>query len=660
MALNSRMQAIIDNLNSDINEQDLNRDSILKRLEETKTKINRFYDLKADEFNSKEYTEMTLDSNGNEIENKISVSLNQDDDNETKRLKLEQGYNKVDTANSAKYSFDKERYEQRKQEYEEKIKSNPKLASNAKFRAPKEPTTLNSNFQKSLQNAVKENEQKQISLKKEAETVLKIKSKLIENTQKIAERMKAEMDNITSKKAEVEKEVEDVKEKINEENENYNKIKENLDNIKEEIENKKAEAEKYNEDWRNKLQEVQEKRKELQAAIDAGKPKEEIEKLEEEIKKLGDKCVEIGDLSEECLKASSDLEKEYTKKEANELTNAMNNLTSLNSLKIAKEDELKSIPDNAMYEEFFKELGNIKSGLEVSLENDIQTFTEKFAEVEIDMTEETISKSENIEEVANEEKNTKADKSESKSNASSVVSNEIDEEELEENGLLDITDRKSSNEIANKFMNASLDEQEKFLKYYGYEDLAKSAEHLGPFARAKLAKCLEEHFNNNIPIPIDFLQAVTSVSDTNIDYRKFFDKNNNPLMFNKLDVDTLRDVQQVISDFNANKANMSKDEIEFFDKNFMSFIKNGALLQNVKTGKIRGFLQGLGTKSTVRKNILNAMSSYTRENANNISKKENVSNKLRDRLGLQIKDPSTSIEETRLNRKVRSKEELNR
>lgn len=662
MALTNEMQNILDNLKSDINEQDLNRESILQRLEVTKTKINRFYDSKAEEFNEKGYAEVALDDAGNEVENKIQISLNPDDDNETKRLKLEQVYNKADTANSAKYSFDKEKYEQRKKEYEEKIKNNPKLASNSKFREPKEPTTLNADFQKSLKDAVKENEEKKMSLKKEAETVLKIKAKLIENTQKIADRMKTEMEGITAKKETVKNELDYIKNKITAENEKYKKIKNELDDTKKEIEDKNSEAEKYNEDWKVKLQEVQTKRKEIEEAINAGKSEDEITKLKEEDKKLGEECLELGDLSELASQEAEKLQKEYNKKETADLAKSMNNLTSLNSLKIAKEDEFKSIPDDATYQEFFKELENIKSGLDISLEKDILEFADKFSEVGIDMTEETpVANSEEIESgKAAVEKEEKKD-SKGKTDASGNVANDNNlEKEEEENGILDITDRKSSNEIANKFMDASLDEQEKYLKYYGYEDLAKSAEHLGPFARAKLAKCLEEHYKNSLPIPMDFLHAVTSVSNSKIDYRTFFDKNNKPIPFNKVDVNTLKEVQQVILDFNKNKTNMSKDEIEFFDKNFMTFIKNGVLLQSIKMGKVRGLLQGLGSKGTIRKNILNAMNSYTRENANTIAATENRSNKLRERLGLQTKDPAAMVEETRLSRRKRNIEDPNR
>lgn len=660
MALTKEMQDVLDRLKGDLQEQDINRDSVLKRLEETKTRINRFYDEKAEEFNNKDYTEMSLDVSGNEIQNKIQVSLSPDEDNETKRLKLEQAYNKVDSANNDKYSFDKERYEQRKKEYDEKLKSNPKLATNPKFRAPREPATLSSGFQKSLQSAVKANEQKQINLKKEAETILKIKSKLIENAQNIAARMKAEMDSISSKKEEIKNQLEDIKNKIIDEEKNRDSIQAEMDRIKEEIKNKEEESNKYNEDWKVKLVEVQSKKEELQNAINSGKPSEEVERLRTEHENLSNELTELGDLSDKALRDSDDLKKEYNQKENVDFKNAIQNITALNGDRIAKEDELKSIPDNKTYEAFFKELENIKGGLENSLENDIQTFTDKFSEVGIDITEEDVPSeeiSDSESEKASEDNKNKQDKS-----GQNVVSNaEIEpQEELEENELLDISNRKDSNYIADKFMNASLEEQEKFLKYYGYEDLAKSAEHLGPFARGKLAKCLEEHFNNNIPIPVDFLQAVRSVSDSNINYRNFFDKDNNPVMFNKLDIDTLREIQHVISDFNVNKANMSKEEIEFFDKNFMNFIKNGTLLQSIKTGRIRGFFQGFGSKSTVRKNILNAMNTYTRENANNISRSEGRSNKLRERLGLQTKDPSNSIEETRLNSRKRTIDDPNR
>ncbi len=660
MALTKEMQDVLDSLKGDLQEQDINRDSVLKRLEETRTRINRFYDEKAEEFNNKDYTEMSLDASGNEIQNKIQVSLNPDEDNETKRLKLEQAYNKVDSANNDKYSFDKERYEQRKKEYDEKLKSNPKLATNPKFRAPKEPTTLSSGFQKSLQSAVKANEQKQINLKKEAETILKIKSKLIENAQKIAAKMKAEMDSITSKKEEVKKQLEDIKNNIAAEEKNRDNIQAEMDKIKEEIKDKEEESNKYNEDWKAKLAEAQSKKEELQDAINTGKPNEEVERLRSEFATLSDECVKMGDLSDKALRESEDLKKEYDKKENIDLKNSMQNITALNGDRIAKEDELKSIPDSQTYEMFFKELENIKGGLDKSLEKDIQTFTDKFSEVGIDITEEDIQNEELAETENEKEAEDKKDKKD-KSVGNAIVSGDVGtQEDLEENGLLDISNRKDSNYIADKFMNASLEEQERFLKYYGYEDLAKSGEHLGPFARGKLAKCLEEHFRNNIPEPVDFLQAVTSVSGSNINYRKFFDKDNKPLMFNKLDIETLREIQHVISDFNANKANMSKDEIEFFDKNFMTFIKNGTLLQNIKTGRIRGFFQGFSNRSTVRKNILNAMSSYTRENADNISRSEGRSNKLRERLGLQTKSPSDSIDETRLNNKKRTIDDPNR
>lgn len=664
MALTKEMQDILDRLKGDLQEQDINRDSVLKRLEETKTRINRFYDEKAEEFNNKDYTETSLDDSGNEIQNKIQVSLNPDEDNETKRLKLEQAYNKVDSANNDKFSLEKEEYEKRKKEYDEKLKNNPKLASNPKFRAPKEPTTLTSGFQSSLQIAVKANEQKQINLKKEAETILKIKSKLIENSQNIAEKMRAEMGSITSKKEEVKKQLDEIKNKITDEEKNRDAIQADMDKIKEDIKNKEAEIAKYNEDLNNKLTEIQDKQEELQNAINSGKEEAEVEKLRKEYETLNNECTELGNLSDKAIKESQDLKELYNKKENEEFKNSIQNITRLNGDRIAKEDELKSIPDNQTYETFFKELDNIKGSLETSLENDIQTFTDKFSEVGIDITKDTIPN-----EVASEVENEKTEESgkdkndKDKAGAGTVSADSFQSpENLDENGLIDVDplDRKNSNYIAEKFMSSSLEEQEKFLKYYGYEDLARSAEHLGPFARGKLSKCLEEHFSNNIPGSADFLKAVSSVSNSNIDYTSFFDKNNKPIMFSKLDIETLRDVQQVISDFNANKANMSKEEIEFFDKNFMTFIKNGTLLQSIKTGRIRGFFQGLGNKSTVRKNILNAMNAYTRENANIISRSEGRSNKLRERLGLQTKDPSESIEETRLNSRKRTLEDPNR
>lgn len=651
MALTKEMQEVLDRLNGDLKEQDINRDSVLKRLEETKTKINRFYDEKAEEFNNKDYTEMILDASGTEIQNKIQVSLNPGEDNETKRLKLEQAYNKVDSANNEQYSFNKEKYEQRKKEYDEKLKNNPKLASNPRFKAPKEPTTLSSGFQKSLQSAVKANEQKQINLKKEAETILKIKAKLIENAQNIAVSMRKEMNSITSKKDEVKKQLEEIKNKIIDEEKNKVSIQAEMNRIKEEIKKKEEETKKYNEDWKIKLTEVQRKNEELQNAIKAGKPDEEEERLRSEYKNLSDECTALGDLSDKALRESEDLKKEYDKKENIDFKNSIQNITGLNGDRIAKEDELKSIPDNQTYEMFFKEIDNIKNGLNNSLENDIQTFIDKFSDVEIDMTVEnqTNEVSPNTgEEKSSETKDVKNEKNKLENNVVAAEAIELNDD-IEENGILDISNRKNSNYIANKFMNASLEEQEKFLKYYGYEDLAKSSEHLGPFARGKLTKCLEEHFNNNIPIPVDFLQAVQSVSDSNINYRDFFDKDNRPVMFNKLNIETLREIQQVISDFNANKANMSKDEIEFFDNNFMTFIKNGTLLQSIRTGKIRSFFQGFSNKSTVRRNILNAMSSYTKENANKIYYGESRSKKLREKLGLQVNSPLNSIEETKLN-----------
>lgn len=627
MALTNEMQNILDNLKADIDIQELNKESILQRLEETKNKIGSFYDQKASEFNSKDYYEEITDQNGTTTQKKIEVFVNQSDDNETKRLKLEQGYNKVDTLSLQKNGKSEE---------------------------------LNSDFQKSLQEAVKSNEQNQINLKKEAETLLKIKSKLIENTLQIAEKMKSEMRNISSQKSTMQAELDQINEDIKKEEEKQENIKKEMENTKEKIEEKEEEAKRLELEANKKMVEIEAKKEELQNAISSGRKPEEIEKIRKEFETLNNEYTDYSKTSNETLVEANDLKKEYDKKKNNDLQLSKDSLNNLNNLKANKEEEIANFPDQTTYEAFFAELSNIKKGLDKSLEKDILEFNDKFAEAGIDFTEGTKEEKEIEKEEVKEENDKKDSKETKNAGTSNVVAQENLEEIPEENGILDITDRKSSNEIANKFMEASLDEQEKFLKYYGYEDLAKSAEHLGPFARVKLAKCLEEHLNNSKPTPEDFLNAVSNVSNSSLNYDSFFDKNNNLLSFNKLDINTLREIQEVISDFNANKANMSKDEIEFFDKNFMNFVKNGALLQSVKTGKVKGLLQGFGSKATVRKNILNAMSSYTRENANNISQKENISNKLRDRLGLQIKDPSSSIEETRLNRRVKEKEDLNR
>ena len=311
-----------------------------------------------------------------------------------------------------------------------------------------------------------------------------------------------------------------------------------------------------------------------------------------------------------------------------------------------------------------KDLEELAESLELGLKDNIKDFIDGFEQIGVNYAEKTSPVQESApttDSTDTDSQENKEEKDNKKESKTQGVSGAIAPNAMQGNvsNMPVLNSRLRSNSIVDTFLNASPEEQKFMLDNYGFEDLKANMMEIGPFKRRKLINAMNAQYINSFPeysdfeSAIDLLAGTSGINKTKL-YKSFFDKNGHLMQFSKMDVKALKQMQDIINEFNANRKNLSEDQIQYFDKNFMQFVKNGAMLQAAKQGRIQNFLSNFSKKNPIYSGIINSVGAYTRQNARTLEMREQSNNRVRnvrDRLGLNnqvVNEPQYTSHDSKL------------
>ncbi len=589
-------QEMLENLRKSSNEINLKEEKILNKIEENKNAIENFYNKKIDELNN--FNPPFKDENGNNI--------------------------KFDSK-----SVTGDKYQYLKMYYSEYDANYP--VTNSKSRT--QPRSVE--FENQLKSEEAKVEKSNESLKIMAESILKYKVALVDKNKEILQDLKSERDSSVQRKNALEGEVKTLEEQIKEIEEKNNILMGEYTNIEDELTSLNDKLNDLKDAQKDLLSRINDKNDELDKAKNDGKTQDEIDLIQKDLDALnGEYSSNINQISEISNNKISSLE---TKKKENEKITYDNNqkCSDLQSIINLKQNEILTIPDIITYNNIINEMEQICEKLDSSLEKNVEDFTDKFEEVGIDFEiEQKDNGGEENSSKENEQKNNDNTKS-SPAAQTQASSNGNIVDQLENNAIVPAANFDLSKFRVDNFINASFDEQKKLLDYYGYAQLADSVSNIGPFQRRKLSNILKSHLESSIPDENDFKDVVNKIPASlgiNADelYKALIDSNNTPIAFNKIDKQSLKNINEIVSHFNQNRDNYSETEIKEFEKNFMQFVKKGALLQKSKTGRIANMFSGLTRKSSEFTSLINSISSYTDRSGEKYENKELLRQSLRN------------------------------
>lgn len=618
-------QEMLNNLRRSTKEVDAKSEKILKKLEENKNAIDEFYNRKINDLNN--LNPQITDENGNVI-----------------------------TFDASQVTGDKHEY--LKMYYAEYDADNPVKNGNYKQRGPK-PKSQTQRFQEALKNEVQKVDKSKKSLKEMAESILKYKTTLVEKNKETIEELKESLASSADKRANLQNEINSLNEQLENLKLEFDSLIDEYDGITEKVTELENERNDLESEQNNLRDDIKDKKDELEQAKNDNKSQDEINALQTELNALNTKyssnSLRIEEINNTLL---PDLQSKLSENER--ITEEKNILSNnLENDKNAKESELNNLPDEATYNAIISEMEQINNDLDKSLEKNIEDFVEKFDEVEIEFkvpSEDEIIEEERV--TPEEEKQENKDKKNNENPApatENVAQNHVEENS---NSMIPIDGTSEAKFRVDTFLNTSFDEQKRMLDYYGYAQLADIVSNVGPFQRRKLTNTLEKHLENSIPRQVDFVKVVDSIAGSlGINSMELFnslvDEENNAVAYSNVNIDRLKEINKIVSYFYQNRDNFSEEQIKEFDTNFMQLVKNGALLQKAKTGRIANFFSGLTKRSTELKSILNSMSAYTWKNANSLAERNCDSLSMGSRLGNLVN--RDQIETTRIDSTSRAR-----
>lgn len=467
-------------------------------------------------------------------------------------------------------------------------------------------------FLSELQGQVERRDSRRDELKNLAEEILKKQQDLIEKNNKTIEELNEALKNDFEKKASLEKEI------VEKENEKFS-----ID--------KKLGARNAT------LPTLQTELNNLQSDPNPNK-----KLIADKSKEIQDLRAEISDLSDK----SNDINAEIKNKN-NELTNLVgtsgtaldDRQSKINDLS-TKNNELKKHLDKN-----YKEIDAVFSKDGIKIENPSVTVEQN--------TPQTPSAP--VEEQPTNEGNDRKNNAGAGTVAGNAVQTAINQQA--QNSLVKLSDKQIAMNMSREFRQAkTTEERRKMIDGYGYTDLVAMLDRVGPIERIRISNALVEARDYmKVPEEAELIANIQEITGDNIlagDAYSLLFSSGKARYFKDLNVDELRNIQRVMEAANKRREEIGKtnpEALEYFDKNFASFVKTGSLVERSKTGWIKNLFADLLNKDqkSVRDNIAGTMRDYTKKVQDEKANKAIYENNIRSMLGQEVKPVSDPMYEDR-------------